>query len=183
MTRTISMLLCSSPIFAMMAGCATISEKSCRYDSWHDIGYSAAMKNADHADHISDVDKICGKLGIIVDYDQYKAGFAEGTRDFCVPANGFQWGLKGNIYNGVCANPAFNAAYDDGHHIYKIEQRKMAITNRLESIRGRLDKIATQLDEDKTLTDEQRRKLQREYDNLMLERKDLLSEQRSLPIY
>jgi hypothetical protein len=182
MTKQTSLLLFASALLAMLTGCATISEDSCRHDSWRDIGFDAAMRNHGHADHVSDVTKICGKLGITVDYDQYEDGFGEGTRAFCDPANGFNWGRKGKSYNGVCANPQFSAAYNEGYDIYRIEQRHIAIRSRLGSIRDRLANITARLDEDRTLSDEQRNKLLREFDNLLLERRDLLSEQRALPI-
>jgi hypothetical protein len=182
MIKKMPALMIAGPLLAMLSGCATISDKSCRHDSWYDIGFNAAMRNHEHADHISDVSKICGKLGILVEHDQYEAGFAEGNRTFCTPDNGFEWGRRGNSYNGVCGSPAFSAAYNDGYELYQIEQRHNMIRSRLTSIRDRLAKVTTQLDEDKTLTDEQRRKLEREVDNLLLERRDLLAEQRSLPV-
>jgi hypothetical protein len=163
-----------------LTGCATISKDSCLQDSWYDVGFKGASQNKDLADHISDVTKICGKLGVSVDMPLYTKGFDEGTRQFCDPDNGYQWGLKGRSYNGICANPRFSAAYVDGYRIYTIEQRRSAITSRLSSIRDRLAAIDKALDE-KTLTEEQKRKLTREFDKLLLERSDLLSEQRSLP--
>ena len=175
-----SLLLITATI-TLLTGCATISEKSCRQDSWYDIGFDAAMRNHARADHVSDVSKICGKLGISVDFEQYDKGFAEGNRAFCVPENGYDWGRKGKSYNGVCASNAFSTAYNEGYEIYRVEQRHIAIRNRLAAIRDRLAQISERLDEDKTLTEEARRKLLREYDNLSLERRDLLAEQRSLP--
>jgi Protein of unknown function (DUF2799) len=180
MTRKAITLLAAAPFFLLLGSCATISKKSCVRDSWYDIGMRGALQNADHADHISDVSSICGKIGIVVDEEQYESGFAEGVRRFCEPGNGYAWGLKGNSYNGICPNQAFNAAYGDGLRIYKVEQRRSAINDRLESIRSRLGAIDKQLDE-VALTDELKRKLGREYDALLRERADLLQEQRSLP--
>jgi hypothetical protein len=181
MRHRIKGCLFTAPLFFVMASCATISKDSCRNDSWYDVGFRGAMDNHDRADHISDVDKICGKLGIAVDFSQYEQGFAAGTERFCEPDNGYQWGLKGRGYNGVCANSEFSAAYTDGYRIYQVEQRRSAIQSRLSTIRDRLAAISVKLDEDKTLTEEARRKLLRENDDLLLERSDLLAEQRSLP--
>jgi hypothetical protein len=177
--RHVKMGLLATGLSLCLGSCATISKDSCVNDSWYDIGFKGAIENDDRADHISDVTKICGKLGISVDLDLYERGFEEGTRRFCDPDNGYQWGLKGNSYNGVCANPTFSAAYSDGRRIYDIEQRRSAINSRLSSIRDRLAVISRLLDEQPT--DEEKRKLNREFDQLLLERGDLLAEQRSLP--
>lgn len=163
-----------------LSSCATISKNSCMQDSWYDIGFKGAMDNKDRADHISDVTKICGKLGVTVDRTLYDQGFTQGTARFCDPDNGHQWGLNGKSYNGICANPAFSAAYTDGTRIYQAEQRRNTITSRLTSIRDRLAAIDAALDE-KTLTQENKRKLEREGNALLLERDDLIIEQRRLP--
>jgi hypothetical protein len=181
MRHRIKICLFLLPVTFTMASCATISKDSCRNDSWYGVGFKGGIENHDRADHISDVDKICGKLGITVDLPEYEQGFAAGTERFCEPGNGYQWGLKGRSYNGICANSEFSAAYADGYRIYQVEQRRSAIQSRLSTIRDRLAKLSVQLDEDKALTDEERRKLLRQYDDLLLERSDLLAEQRSLP--
>jgi Protein of unknown function (DUF2799) len=164
-----------------LAGCAPISRESCINDSAYDIGRTAAMDNADQADRLRDVSKICSKQGREIDSTEYARGFDAGTTAFCVPDNGYRWGLKGRSYNGICADPAFGAAYDDGLRVFKIEERRVEIRDRLDAIRDRLAGIARQLDEDKTMSDERKRQLRREEDELLLERSDLLSEQRSLP--
>lgn len=166
---------------AALYGCATISEESCAYDSAYDIGYAAAMDNVERADHLSVVSKICGKQGRDIDIAEYSDGFAAGTSDFCQPEFGYRWGIKGRSYNGICANPAFGAAYEDGRRIYKVEKRRSAIRERLEEIRSKLANISKLLDEDDTLTDERKRELLRKEDSLRLERRDLIAEQASLP--
>ena len=167
--------------FGAVAGCAPISRESCINDSAYDIGYAAAMDNADRVNRLQSVSKICGKEGREVDEAEYTEGFDAGTSAFCVVDNGYRWGLRGRGYNGVCADPAFGAAYDDGLRIYKVQQRGKAIRERLETIRSRVTNIQRVLDEDQTLTEERRRKLMREWDGLLLERRDLLAEQQSLP--
>ncbi len=173
-------LLLGTPLVIGLSSCATISKKSCQRDSWYDVGFKGAVDNHDRADHISDVTKICGNLGITVDQPMYDQGFAEGTARFCEPENGYQWGLKGRSYNGICGSSEFTAAYSDGYRIYKIQERRTAIVNRLATIRDRLATIDTELD-DKRLTDDDKRKLEREENTLFLERDDLLEEQASLP--
>ena len=164
-----------------LVGCAPISRESCINDSAYDIGYAAAMDNADRIDRLQSVSKICGKEGREVDIAEFTEGFDAGTNAFCVADNGYRWGLRGRGYNGACADPAFGAAYDDGLRIYKVQQRRTAIRDKLESIRSRIDSIQRTLDEDETLTEQRKRELMREWDGLLLKRSDLLAEQRSLP--
>ena len=166
-------------ILASVSGCAPISRESCINDSSYDIGYAAAMDNAERAERLRDANKICGKQGREVEASGYDQGFEAGTRTFCAVDNGYRWGLRGRGYNGVCADPSFGAAYDDGLRVYKVEQRRKAISERLETIRSRLTNIAKLFDEDKALTEERKRALLREQDQLFLERRDLLAERRS----
>lgn len=165
---------------AALYGCAPISRESCLNDSAFDIGYDAAMDNADPEVRRRDVSKVCQKQGREIDMLEYSNGFEAGAKAFCVPDNGYRWGLKGRGYNGTCADPAFGAAYDDGLRVYRVEQRLTAIRDRLHGIRSRLSLIAKLFDEDKTLSDERKRELRREEADLLLERGDLLAEQRSL---
>ncbi len=178
--RNISTLLIVGPLCVILGSCATISKDSCRNDSWYDVAFKGAMDNHDRADHISDITKTCGKIGIGVDLNLYEQGFAAGTRQFCEPDNGYQWGLKGRLYNGICANPVFRSAYSDGYEIYKIRQRHNEIDNRLAAIVGRLAKVKQELDAE-NLTKEKKRSLEREYNKLLLERSDLKDEKYSLP--
>lgn len=170
-------------------GCAPISRESCINDSSYDIGHAAAMDNANRKDRQLKVSKICGKQGREIDEAGYAAGFAAGTKAFCEPDNGYRWGVAGKRYNGVCANPAFSAAYEHGFGVYLIEKRRAEtekrradIRDRLTGIRARLVTIGRVLDEDAALTDERKRELLREEDRLLLERSDLLAEQSGLPL-
>lgn len=172
--------VCSIMFAVVLNSCAPISRESCRNDSAFDIGYKAAMNNADQNDRGLNITKTCRKQGREIDLSEYSAGFESGTKIFCLPDNGYRWGRTGRGYNGICANPEFSAAYEDGLSIYRTEQRRTAIRDRLVGIRWRLSTIAKLFDEDKTLTEERKRELRREEERLLLERSDLLAEQRGL---
>jgi hypothetical protein len=163
-------------------GCAPISRQSCINDSAYDISYVAAMDNSERVGNLRDVSKTCGKRGRAIDVNGYLIGFEAGTEAFCGVGNGYRWGLKGRSYNGVCADPAFSAAYGDGRRIYKVEKRRAAIRDRLVDILFRLANIRKLLDEDEMITEERRRELRRKEDSLLLEQRDLLAEQTSLPL-
>lgn len=163
-----------------LSGCATISEKSCAYDSWYDVGFRGAMENKDRADYLDDILRDCGKHGFEPDQGELARGFEEGTAQFCLPDNGFAWGRKGRSYNGICRASEFANAYSDGYRIYQVEQRRSTIVSRLSSIRSELESLEEQLDEAE-LSDEDRRKAERSHARLLREREDLNRELKSLP--
>ena len=174
---------------AVLYGCAPISRESCANDSAYDIDHAAAMDNADRQERQLKVSKICGKQGREIDDAGFAAGFEAGTKAFCEPGYGYRWGFAGRRYNGICANTAFSAAYEDGFGVYLIEKRRAEaekrrtdIRDRLTGIRARLVTIRRLLDEDVALTDQRKRRLLHEEDSLLLERSDLLAEQSSSPL-
>ncbi|WP_417322768.1 DUF2799 domain-containing protein [Erythrobacter aureus] len=174
-------LACTSTLLiAGLSGCATISEKSCAYDAWYDVGFRGAMANHDRADYLDDILEDCGKHGFEPDIAELRRGFADGTERFCEPDNGFAWGRAGHGYNGICRSSEFSNAYAEGYHIYEIETRRSAIVSRLSSIRSELEKLEKTLDEDE-LTEKEQRKARRNYDKLRRERKDLRRELEALP--
>lgn len=148
-------------------------------ESAYDIGYDAALENADRDGRFERVSKICIKQDRVVDRAQYLEGFAAGTAAFCEVGNGFGWGRRGRAYNGICQDAEFDMAYDAGLRAYKVEKRMEEIRSRLEYIRGRLSSI-TDILRNEPLTDERRRALIAEEDRLIIERSDLLTEQQSL---
>lgn len=173
--RTISLLCC----LAAIGGCAPISREACVQESAYDIGYAAALDNANRDGRFERVSKICIKQDRVVDQAQYLEGFAAGTAAFCQPGNGFGWGRRGRAYNGICQDAEFDMAYDAGLRAYKVEKRMEEIRSRLEYIRGRLSSI-TDILRNEPLTDERRRALIAEEDRFIIERSDLLTEQQSL---
>jgi hypothetical protein len=163
-----------------LAACAPISREGCIAESAHDIGYAAAMDNADRAGRFQRVSKICAKQSRVVDLAEYDKGFDAGTATFCAIDNGYRWGRNGRSYKGVCASTEFRVAYENGLQIYNVEKRQEQIRTRLSEIRDRLSSIADSLKNDNALSEKRRRALVAEEDRLLIERKDLLSEQRSL---
>lgn len=174
-------LALSVSAIAVLPSCAPISRDSCVNDSAEQIGYRAAMDNADRELRMREIDRTCIKFGREVDIQGYLDGFEAGTRAFCVPDNGYRWGLAGREYNGICRDPEFGMAYAEGKRVYRIEQRRRTIRDRLEEIRSSLSSIERRLDENKEMTDERRRELLRRRDDLKRERRDLQDERDSLP--
>ena len=178
-----SSTLCAATAAVMallIAACAPISSGECARKSAYDIGYSAAMDNADREGRYTRVSKICMKQERAVERQEYLDGFAAGTADFCQPGKGYSWGRRGLGYNGICANPEFDVAYQDGLREFKAEKRGDQIRARLAAIRDRLSVIADVLANGSDLDDTSRRNLVAEEGRLLMERRDLLEEKRLL---
>ena len=175
------LLIAAMTGFGFLAACAPISRESCINDSAYDIGFAAAMENAEPDDRYQRISKICAKQSRTVDVVEYDRGFEVGTANFCSsPDNGYRWGRQGRNYNGVCASAEFSLAYENGLRLHKVEKREAEIKLRLDRIRDRLVSISDMLKNDKSLSEDKRRALAAEEDSLLLERSDLLAEQRSL---
>ncbi len=173
MTATVVMVL-SVPAFA------PISNDECARESAYEIGYSAAMDNADREGRYARVSKICMKQERAIERREYLEGFTAGSADFCQPGEGYSWGRRGLGYNGICANPEFDVAYQSGLQEYQKEKRSDEIRVRLSVIRDRLTSIADALSNGRKIDDKSRSNLIAEERRLFIERHDLLEEQRLL---
>jgi Protein of unknown function (DUF2799) len=122
------LLIAAMTGFGFLASCAPISRESCINDSAYDIGFAAAMDNAEPGSRYQRISKICAKQSRAVDVAEYDRGFTAGTERFCSnPDNGYRWGRQGRSYNGVCVNAEFNVAHENGLRLQKTEKRQAEI--------------------------------------------------------
>jgi hypothetical protein len=117
------------PLLAILlaAGCSssTLSKDECRTVDWRTIGYEDGVAGRS-GEQIGRHRKACAEYGITPGLDEYRAGRAEGLREFCQPSNGFRAGASGQTYYDSCPAelaPAFLAAYDSGRELYLRERR------------------------------------------------------------
>ena len=111
----------------LLAGCSTTSlnEDECRTVDWRTVGYEDGVAGRS-GERIGDHRKACAEYGIAPDLEAYRAGRADGLREFCQPHNGYRAGANGQIYYDSCPSelaPAFLAAYDAGRELYVRERR------------------------------------------------------------
>ena len=111
----------------LVAGCgsSTLSKDECRTVDWRTIGYEDGVAGRS-GDQIGRHRQACAEYGVAPDLDAYRAGRAEGLREFCQPNNGYRAGASGQIYYDSCPAelaPAFLAAYEDGRELYVRERR------------------------------------------------------------
>lgn len=106
----------------LLAGCSTTSlnEDECRTVDWRTVGYEDGVAGRS-GERIGDHRKACAEYGIAPDLEAYRAGRADGLREFCQPHNGYRAGVNGTPYYDSCPAdlaPAFVEAYDSGRQLY-----------------------------------------------------------------
>lgn len=109
-----------------LSGCATLNQAQCNDADWLQIGQQdgAAGRPLSYADkHHS----ACSKHGINVDFSRYNEGRMLGLGSYCSAESGYQTGLKGLEYAGVCPDGQakdFTSAYVKG---LQLKQQQLAI--------------------------------------------------------
>jgi hypothetical protein len=111
----LTILLCA------LAGCAGMDAEECASADWRAIGYEDGVQGQSAA-RFGSHRKACAGHGVRADFDAYLAGRAAGIAQFCRPHNGYQLGLQGAPYAGVCPaelEDAFVAAHAEGYGLYE----------------------------------------------------------------
>lgn len=120
-----------------LSGCATLSEEECKTADWGRLGYqdgAAGHPESRLAEHA----EACAKIGIRPLADIWRAGWDRGVRAYCVPSVGWNEGLAGRSYQGVCrgrGEEVFLPAYRAGADIHRLQSRldsNVSDINRLE---------------------------------------------------
>lgn len=107
------------------SACSTLSKSECLTANWKTIGYGDGTKGY-KASRISLHRSACAEQGIAPDLNAYTAGRNKGLEQYCIPSTGYNKGLSGHAYNGVCSGKnerAFIEALDYGLIIYKAKKR------------------------------------------------------------
>ncbi len=109
-------------IIAGLSGCATMSGDECLTSDWAAIGYEDGARGYT-SDRLSQHRKACAKHGVTVDFAAYRDGREQGLEEYCQPGRGFDIGVNGGRYNGVCSvdlEADFLDAYNAGYHLYSL---------------------------------------------------------------
>lgn len=136
-----------------LSGCATLSEGQCRTADWYQIGRQDGNNGLERA-RLHQHHKACAEYGIRPLADRYYAGRDAGLQRYCTPRRGFEHGLEGRPYRGVCPlklEPAFLAAYREGKEIHDVESAIDDIEHDIDRYRRRLEQDDLGRDERRTL--------------------------------
>lgn len=177
-----------------LSGCAAMNEQACQSSDWKTVGFDDGTQGRPIGT-IARYQTACSKHGVSPDLDRYRAGYAEGVKEYCRASHGFSVGHSGAVYHGVCPagmEAEFLAGYDSGHHLYELEAAVRSVDNRIASdqseqtrIKKRLTAIGLTIADGKTSAKERIRlvaevaDLGRRYGELTKEINELQKEQAS----
>ena len=134
----------SFALFALLlSGCATMSGDECATSDWNAVGYADGA-NGYTSDRFSKYSKSCAKHGITPDFRAYQEGRDEGLVEFCQPSRGYNLGVSGGTYYGVCdvaLEEEFLDAYRVGNQLYSLRSAVSRASSRISSKEYELDRI------------------------------------------
>lgn len=126
-----------------ISGCAGMSSEECAASDWSAIGYEDGARGYT-MDRFSSHRKACAKHGITPDFRAYKAGRDEGLVDFCQPSRGYNLGVNGGTYHGVCdaaLEEEFLDAYRVGHQLYALRSNVNQANSRIYAKESELERV------------------------------------------
>ncbi|MCC5826160.1 DUF2799 domain-containing protein [Alkalimonas sp.] len=109
----------------LLSGCATLSKDECLQADWQTLGYADGVQGRSPA-RIDTYRQDCAKHQIVPDLALYQRGHRQGLQLFCRTSNGYEFGRKGQSYQGVCQGEAevdFLLGFDAGRRIFLLEQQ------------------------------------------------------------
>ncbi len=135
----------------LLMGCATMNKSQCYNADWHMIGMEDGMKGR-LTDYIGKHRVACAKYNVTPNLEEYRQGHVEGLEQFCTRANGFNMGLSGYGYNGVCpaqlAEP-FLDGFAQGQDLYFRYNAIKRVSSQIQSEHRRIEKIDEEISEKK----------------------------------
>ncbi|MEO1204028.1 MAG: DUF2799 domain-containing protein [Pseudomonadota bacterium] len=126
-----------------ISGCASMSEEQCALNDWSAVGYEDGSRGYS-SERFGSYRKACAKHGVAPDFRAYQEGRDEGLVEYCRPSRGYNLGLSGGRYNGVCdaaLEEEFLDAYRVGHELYSLRSNVNAANNRIAAKEGELNSV------------------------------------------
>lgn len=126
-----------------VSGCASMSEDQCAMSDWSAVGYEDGARGYS-SDRFGSYRKACTKHGVSPDFRAYQEGRDEGLVEYCRPSRGYNLGVSGGRYNGVCdvaLEEEFLDAYRVGHELYTLRSNVNAADNRIAARKAELESV------------------------------------------
>ena len=130
-----------------LSGCATMSEDECLTSDWGAIGYEDGARGYT-MEQFSNRRQACAKHGVTPDFRAYQEGRDEGLVSYCQPSRGYNLGVAGGTYHGVCdvaLEEEFLDAYRVGHQLYGLRSNVQSANNRIYSRERELERVESQI--------------------------------------
>lgn len=153
MLNLIKHLFIFSSITLLISACSTMNKNECLNADWRTIGYSDGSRGY-KAGRIGDHRSACAEYGVRPSLNAYNTGREQGLGQYCTPTTGYNKGLSGHRYNGVCANHNerdFVEALNYGLAIYG----EVRTLNKLKNEYRKQEKYIHQLKEELLFKEEQ----------------------------
>lgn len=131
----------------VMSGCASMSSEECALSDWSAVGYEDGSRGYT-TERFSNHRKACAKHGVSADFRAYQEGRDEGLVEFCQPSRGYNLGVNGGKYNGVCdvaLEEEFLDAYRVGNQLYGLRANVNSANSRIASRERELDRIEKEI--------------------------------------
>ena len=115
-------LICAAAATLVLSGCASMSGEECLATDWAAVGFEDGARGYT-TERFSKHRKACAKHGITADFGAYQAGRDEGLVEYCQPGRGYDVGVSGGRYYGVCSvelEQDFLDAYNAGYHLFTL---------------------------------------------------------------
>lgn len=118
-------------ITLLVSACSTMNKNECLNADWRTIGYGDGARGY-KASRIGQHRSACAEYGVRPNLNAYNSGRQQGLGQYCTPTTGYNRGLSGYRYNGVCSGQNerdFVEALNYGLAVYK----EVRILNNLKS--------------------------------------------------
>ena len=130
-----------------LGGCATMSGDECATSDWTAVGYEDGSRGYT-SERFGKHRKACAKHGITADFQAYQQGRSQGLVEFCQPGRGFNLGVNGGQYNGVCSvdlEADFLDAYRVGQQLYTLRSDVSSANSQIHNKKYELEDIEDQI--------------------------------------
>ena len=121
MLTLIKHIIILASITVLVSSCSTMNKNECLNADWRTIGYSDGARGY-KASRIGEHRSACAEHNIRPDLNAYNSGREEGLNKYCTPTTGYNKGLSGYRYKGVCSGHNerdFVEALNYGLAVYK----------------------------------------------------------------
>ncbi|MBT8082137.1 MAG: DUF2799 domain-containing protein [Gammaproteobacteria bacterium] len=130
-----------------MSGCASMSDEECLATDWSAVGYEDGARGYT-AERFSSHRKACARHGITADFGAWQVGREQGLVEYCQPGRGYDIGVSGGRYYGVCSadlEPDFLEAYNAGHLLFSLRSNVSRASSAIDARERELVKVKDEI--------------------------------------
>ncbi len=125
-----------------LSACSTMTKKECQVANWYDLGFTDGVAGYT-VNMFSERAEDCAKHGIGADRASYLQARKEGLKKYCTKENGYQEGVNGRSYRGVCEGnlaKQFLPAYQKGKRLYVKKSAVQNLERKINQVDKNIDK-------------------------------------------